>query len=183
MVVLYVQYKLNVNNEPAFCPRDALYFVAWDRRRRPAGNAFPCTAMTSDLGVAIMSEAIRPALGPGEWKLRRSGPISLDVVDRIDYIVIEGPAGETVKVTGADEIFALISLANDALPPDDPRKITHGWLARVETVRDMIRDLADSGDPQYQSLRHELATGWDQMAQVLGAILPPEADDSASGVG
>ena len=133
--------------------------------------------MTSEIGFSIMSDAIRPALEPGEWKLRRSGPISLDVVDRIDYIVIEGPGGETVKVTGADEIFALISLANDALPPDDPRKITHGWLARIETVRDMIHDLAASGDPKLASLRHELAAGWDQMAQVLTAILPPVSDD------
>jgi len=128
-----------------------------------------------------MTDSIRPALGPAQWKARRSGPISLDVVDRIDYIVIEGPNGETVKVTGADEIFALISLANDALPPDDPRKITPGWLARVETIRDMIGDLAASGDPQFTSLRQELATGWDQMAQVLTAILPPshgaDADD------
>jgi len=132
--------------------------------------------MTSDLAFPIMSDAIRPALEPSEWKARRSGPISLDVVNRIDYIVIEGPNGETVKVTGADEIFALISLANDALPLDDPRKISHGWLARIETVRDMIRDLADSGDPTLAPLRRELATGWDQMAQVLSAILPPSSD-------
>jgi len=124
--------------------------------------------------MPYMTDAIRPALEPAQWKARRSGPISLDVVDRIDYIVIEGPNGETVKVTGADEIFALISLANDALPPDDPRKITHGWLARVETIRDMIRDLADSGDEALTAERRELATGWDQMAQVLSAILPPE---------
>ena len=127
-----------------------------------------------------MTDAIRPALEPGEWKVRRSGPISLDVVDRIDYIVIEGPNGETVKVTGADEIFALISLANDALPPDDPRKITHGWLARVETIRDMIRDLASAGDPQLAPIREELSSGWDQMAQVLSAILPPSYDDGSS---
>src|SRR5205823_10343020 len=128
--------------------------------------------------MAYMTDAIRPALEPAEWKVRRSGPISLDVVDRIDYIVIEGPNGETVKVTGADEIFALISLANDALPPDDPRKITHGWLARVETIRDMIRDLAESGEGQLAPHRRELATGWDQMAQVLSAILPPSYDSS-----
>ena len=131
--------------------------------------------MTSDLAFPIMSDAIRPALEPSEGKARRSGPISRDVVDRIDYVVIGGRGVETVKVTGADEIFALISLANDALPPDDPRKITHGWLARVETVRDMIRDLADSGDPALAPLRRELAAGWEQMAQVLGAILPPDA--------
>jgi hypothetical protein len=123
-----------------------------------------------------MTDAIRPALEPGEWKARRSGPISLDVVDRVDYIVIEGPNGETVKVTGADEIFALISLANDALPPDDPRKITHGWLARIETIRDMIRELADSGDETLAPFRRELADGWNQMAQVLSAILPPVPD-------
>src|SRR5438552_18775886 len=90
--------------------------------------------------MAYMSDAIRPALEPAEWKVRRSGPISLVVVDRIEYIVIEGPNGETVKVTGADEIFALISLANDALPTDDPRMITHGWLARDEAIRVLISD-------------------------------------------
>ena len=125
-----------------------------------------------------MSDAIRPALAPAEWKQRRSGPISLDVVDSFDYIVIEGPNGETVKVSGADEIFALISLANDALPADDPRKITVGWLARVEAIRDVIRDLAAAGDPRVAALRHELSEGWDQMAQVLSAILPP--DDPAA---
>jgi hypothetical protein len=123
-----------------------------------------------------MSEVIRPALEPGEWKARRSGPISLDVGDRVDYVVIEGPGGETVKVTGSDEIFALISLANDALPPDDPRRITHGWLARIETIRDMIRDLADT-DATLAPYRRELAAGWDQMAQVVRAILPPDTDD------
>ena len=128
--------------------------------------------------MLYMTDAIRPALEPAEWKIRRSGPISLDVVDRVDYIVIEGPNGETVKVTGADEIFALISLANDALPPDDPRKITQGWLARVETIRDMIRDMADSGDESLAGLRRELVTGWDQMAQVLSAILPPDASSN-----
>src|SRR5438046_10297935 len=106
--------------------------------------------------MSYMTESIRAALEPAQWKMRRSGPISLDVVDRIDYIVIEGPNGETVKVTGADEIFALISLANDALPPDDPRKITHGWLARVETLRDMISDLAASGGPQPATLRQDV---------------------------
>jgi len=121
-----------------------------------------------------MSEAIRPALEQGEWRERRSGPISLDVIDRNDYIVIEGPSGETVKVSGADEIFALISLANDALPEDDPRKITHGWLARIETIRDMIRDFADRGDASLAAERRELAAGWDQMAQVVRAVLPPE---------
>lgn len=121
-----------------------------------------------------MTEEIRPALEPREWRERRSGAISLDVVNDFDYVVIEGPSGETVKVSGADDIFALISLANDAMPADDPRKIDHGWLARVETVRDLIRDLASSGDPAYAALRRQLADGWEQMAQVLRAILPPE---------
>lgn len=121
-----------------------------------------------------MTEAIRPALEPGEWKERRSGPISLDVGE---YVVIEGPNGETVTVSGADEIFALISLANDALPADDPRKITHGWLARVEAIRDMLLQLAADGDQRLEADRRELARGWEQMAQVLSAILPPEGDE------
>ena len=120
-----------------------------------------------------MPDVIRPALEPEEWKQRRSGPISLDVIGSFDYVVIEGPQGETVTVTGTEEIFALISLANDALPEHDPRKITHSWLARVEAIRDMIRDMADRGDPTLAPLRRELSDGWDQMAQVLSAILPP----------
>jgi hypothetical protein len=120
-----------------------------------------------------MTDVIRPALAPEEWKQRRSGPISLDVLGSLDYVVIEGPSGESVTVNGADEIFALISLANDALPEHDPRKISHGWLARVEAIRDMIRDMADNGDPKLAPYRRELAEGWDQMAQVLSAILPP----------
>ena len=120
-----------------------------------------------------MPDAIRPALEPEEWKQRRSGPISLDVIGSFDYIVIEGAHGETVTVRGADEIFALISLANDALPEDDPRKISQAWLARVETIRDMIRDMAEKSDPKLAPLRQQLADGWDQMAQVLTAILPP----------
>ena len=124
-----------------------------------------------------MSEAIRPALEPSEWKVRRSGPISLDAIDRTDYIVIEGPGGETVKVSGADEIFALISLANDALPDDDPRKIRHEWLARIETIRDMFSELAERGEPHLASHRRDLAAGWEEMAQVVKAILPPEPSD------
>lgn len=126
-----------------------------------------------------MNEAIRPALEPSQWKERRSGPISLDVIDSAEYVVIEGPNGETVTVSGVDEIFALISLANDALPRHDPRKITHSWLARVEAIRDMLIALASEGDRSLESERRELARGWDQMAQVLSAILPPndEAED------
>jgi hypothetical protein len=120
-----------------------------------------------------MHSAIRPALEPEEWKQRRSGPISLDAIGSFDYIVIEGEHGETVKVAGTDEIVALISLANDALPNDDPRKITMGWLARVEAIRDLITDLAGDGDPKLAPLRRQLADGWEQMAQVLRAILPP----------
>jgi hypothetical protein len=122
----------------------------------------------------VMSDLIRPALEPGEWKERRSGPISLDVGDTFDYVVIEGPSGETVTVSGADEIFALISLANDALPLDDPRKITHGWLARVEAIRDMLLEMAAEGEESLERDRRELAKGWDQMVQVLSAILPPD---------
>ena len=120
-----------------------------------------------------MHSTIRPALEPEQWKQRRSGPISLDAIGSFDYVVIEGEHGETVKVSGTDEIFALISLANDALPNDDPRKITTGWLARVEAIRDLITDLADQSDPKLAPLRRQLADGWEEMAQVLRAILPP----------
>ena len=122
----------------------------------------------------IMTEEIRPALAPEEWKHRRSGAVSLDTAGIEEYVVIEGTEGETVKVSGVEDIFALISLANDALPETDPRKITHAWLSRVEAIRDLILAGAVQGDPGLTPYRRELASAWDQMSSVLRAILPPE---------
>ncbi len=96
---------------------------------------------------------IAPALEPEEWKHRRCGPVSLDQVDGETHVVVTDPDGELVSVSGPAEVFALMALANDALPDGDPRKICRTWIELIHDV--------DSGSRA-------------QIASALGALLPPE---------
>jgi hypothetical protein len=68
---------------------------------------------------------IAPALEPEEWQHRRSGAVSVERVGDETHVVVRDPNGEVVSVSGPAEVFALMALANDALPDGDPRKITH----------------------------------------------------------
>jgi hypothetical protein len=92
-------------------------------------------------------------------------------------LIVEGYRGEQAVIVGADAIFALMRRANAALRDGDRRKITAGWLARVETVRDIILDVAVSGDPDLTDARRQLAEGWEEIAAVVRSIVGVERDD------
>jgi hypothetical protein len=111
------------------------------------------------------------ARGPTESEERRSGerPPQPEQEPRL---IIEGAGGERVTVSGGDSLFDLVRRANAALLDTDPRKITTAWLARIEAIRDMIRDLAAGGDPKLVEARQTLAVAWDEMASVLRLIVP-----------
>jgi len=47
-------------------------------------------------------------------------------------VTAEGPRGERVSISDAEELFALMALANAALPPTDPRRITTALVEAVE---------------------------------------------------
>jgi len=79
---------------------------------------------------------IAPALEPEEWKCRRSGA-SIDYVDGETHIVMTDPDGEIVSVSGPAEIFALMALANHALPLGDPRRTTR---ESVELLKALTAD-------------------------------------------
>jgi hypothetical protein len=96
---------------------------------------------------------IAPALEPEEWRHRRCGAVSLDRVDAETHVVVRDPDGEIVSVSGPAEVFALMALANAALPDGDPRKIT--------------RELT-------QQLRAEPAAVALKVASLLEKLLPPE---------
>src|SRR5947207_13079121 len=70
---------------------------------------------------------IAPALEPDEWKHRRCG-VSIDRVDGETHVVVTDSDGELVSVSGPEEVFALMALANDARPDADPRDFTHADL-------------------------------------------------------
>ena len=92
-------------------------------------------------------------------------------------LVVEGYRGEQAVVVGGDAIFALMRRANAALRDDDRRKITAAWLARIETVRDIILDVAARGDPDLADARRQLAEGWEEIAAVVRSIVGVERDD------
>ena len=78
-----------------------------------------------------MAIEIAPALEPEEWRARRCGPVSIDRVDGETHVLVTDPDGEIVSVSGPEEVFALLALANDALPDGDPRKISRQWVREL----------------------------------------------------
>lgn len=91
-----------------------------------------------------MADEIRPALTQIEWERRRSGPVSVDVLNDETHLVVRDPDNDVVSVSGSDELHALIALANDALPDDDRRKLTARDVAVLGIIIDDIdRDTAN----------------------------------------
>src|SRR5215472_16541358 len=85
-----------------------------------------------------MITTMRPALTPDEWCIRRSGTVCLDVIDQETHVIVADPDEQIVSVTGPNELHALEALANDALPPSDPRKITGTDLAVLSILIDRL---------------------------------------------
>lgn len=111
-----------------------------------------------------MNIEIAPALEPEEWKHRRSGSVSIDYVDGETHIVVTDPDGEIVSVSGPAEVFALMALANAALPDGDPRKITREAVQLLEALT------TDSwAGHRATEQRDALAC----LARSLEALLPP----------
>lgn len=107
---------------------------------------------------------IAPALEPEEWTHRRCGAVSLDSVDGETHVVVTDPDGEIVSVNGPAEVFALMALANDALPDGDPRKITR------ETVK-LLHALTADTWAGHKAAEQRAALA--QLARALTALLPP----------
>jgi hypothetical protein len=112
---------------------------------------------------------ILPALGPKEWEQRRRGRLYV-VKDGAEPRLILSDGSHQTTITRADDLFAVIALANDALPDDDTRKITWGLLTRVQAMSDVLHGLSQS--PQSTPFLREEAEAWRQIVGVLAALLP-----------
>jgi hypothetical protein len=113
-------------------------------------------------------DEIAPALKPEEWQYRESGALAVHGVGDEVHVVIHDPDDQLVTVSGPHELFALIALANDALPVMDMRKVTPRI---VELMRRAIVVDAESG----RSISPDaIGTGeLHAFAAVLEALLPP----------
>ena len=111
-----------------------------------------------------MPNEIAPALKPNQWKERNVGYAYVDHVDDETHVVVVDPDDQLVSVSGPDEVFALMALANDALPDGDPRKLTH---AVAQLLTDLTADTWSGHRSAEQ--REALLT----LARTISALLPP----------
>src|SRR5204863_4130807 len=109
------------------------------RRPLPARQRMPLAGRGRQETHRLMStQKIAPALAPQEWRERRCGAVSVCHVESEVHVVVRDPDDQLVSVSAPEELFALIALANDALPHDDPRKIT---LEKVRTLEAIATDM------------------------------------------
>ena len=113
----------------------------------------------------MSTQKIAPALAPQEWRERRCGAVSVCHVESEVHVVVRDPDDQLVSVSAPEELFALIALANDALPHDDPRKIT---LEKVRTLEAIATDMWRG----HRAAEHRDAIAL--LARTLTALLPPE---------
>jgi hypothetical protein len=97
--------------------------------------------------IAQHDDDIRAALAADAWAQRRFRRLALETQNRASCLTAEAPTGEPVRISCAEELFALIALANAALPDSDPRKIT---FATVEVVQEQANTL----DAEIYALQH-----------------------------
>ena len=114
---------------------------------------------------------IAPALKPDEWAARKRDFLILDRIGGEEYLVIDGPDGEQVNVAGADVLFAMIALANHALPDEDPRKITHEHVLRLREALLLLEEADWRTDPDGD------LDALTQFVIAMGALLPPQRPD------
>lgn len=89
-----------------------------------------------------MPEQIPAALTPLQWQEGRAGCLSLGVVDDELHVVVRDPDDGLVSITGPDELWALIALANEALPTSDSRKLVVRDIAVIRMLAESCPDTA-----------------------------------------
>lgn len=116
-------------------------------RYRDAGS-------NNSIGLPSGSESIPPALSPEERRQRRSGPVAVHAIGDETHLLVTDPDGYVVSVTGSETTFALMALANDALPAGDARKFTVADVAVCRII--MERITAFDAKPHLQRLVSQL---------------------------
>ena len=91
----------------------------------------------------------------------------------LDITLEVGQVQETITVTGAAPLIDTSNATGGGVISTEQLSTLPSGGRSAFLFAVTLPTVVASGDPQFTSLRQELATGWDQMAQVLTAILPP----------
>lgn len=134
------------------------------------------------------------ALAVDAWAARRFRGLALETGDRTACVTAEGPRGERVSISNTEELFALMALANAALPASDPRRITAAMVEAVEQQADFLEAqmhalraaarrlrlhvLGESHilEVEVEAIRPKVAA-MRQLAGLLAALLPQSTSD------
>lgn len=125
--------------------------------------------------VAVTDTPIEPALDPDEWA-------SLEMVTRDVYARVSRTAPGWVEFDQNTEGSAvdafpaagMIALANAALPPDDPRKITREMVDAIRGLADFRRKVFLSDRPGSEEEAADMVESEMRFAAALESYLPPE---------
>lgn len=115
-----------------------------------------------------MLSRIKPALAPTEWNQRRSGALSVKAVDEDAEVIVRDPDGGAVTVSGDDELFALMALANSAISDDDSRKLCRKDLAILSVLCEEYHR-QPGGDKQILTIASTL---YDKLCALLPGLGP-----------
>lgn len=118
----------------------------------------------------MSSLEIAPALEPEEWATRQRGVLAIETIGDDAHVIVTESNDKRVRVSGPEELFALIALGNEALPAGDPRRLTLHSVFDLRVAAEMVR-VAGNG-----AVAERLAT----LANVLAALLRPMRDDESS---
>jgi hypothetical protein len=115
-----------------------------------------------------MSQHVEPALTSAEWAAAYApeGDASLG---------FEAVQSELVEAADHGRWHKAVALANAALPPEDPRRITARDVQLIEMAGEVLGDYARAVEPASEA-REEIRASIHDLAVVgtkLAALLPP----------
>ena len=115
-----------------------------------------------------MNPGIKPALSLTEWHRHQCGAVSVSVVDDEKHVVVRDPDGEVVSLSGDDQLFGLLALANCAIADGDPRKLCRTDVAVLSVLIDEYHR-SPGADIKIFTVANELL-------EKLAALLPASGD-------
>jgi hypothetical protein len=131
-----------------------------------------------------MADEIRPALTAEEWRTRHY--VSRALTWQRTRVGLDGRARAHLTVhwtplDDADDFAALVALANDLRPDDDPGKLTHAHLVALRRARALFQSsyshLAWETKDGGLDGEEDVVADWralDELHAALAALLPPE---------
>ena len=106
------------------------------------------------------------------WARSRFHRMALEMRKRSPCVTAVGPGGERVNISSAEEVFALMALANAALPTGDERRITRPMVLALRTEVHALDREIQALEKAARRLAERLPAEGEAMAGHAQALVP-----------